>query len=190
MCFSSWYSFGPCVCTLFYFLLFFVLQTPNINTNRLDEADDQYHRRLFMYDQVTGVSEVGAAPEIVRYADYIEIETMIVENDVDKMHVPVISVHYTERTMGAAGLSGPMKTAMLEFKGKPGLWCARMRNDDGRRRSLSLRYFPLCSSQQLTSTFFFPHESTTTTLFHSVQSFTPKTWTTFGRPVWACSSCA
>jgi len=115
---SSWYSIGPCVCT---FLFFFALQTPNINTNRLDEADDQYHRRLFMYDQVTGVSEVGAAPEIVRYVDYIEIETMIVENDVDKMHVPIISVHYTERTMGAAGLSGPMKTAMLEFKGKQGL---------------------------------------------------------------------
>jgi hypothetical protein len=91
-------------------------QLDNINVNRDDEENDRFHRRLFMYDQVSGVSEVDASPDIIRYADYIEIETMIVTNDVDKIHVPVISVHYSEREVGSTGLQGPMKTAMLEFK--------------------------------------------------------------------------
>ena len=88
----------------------------NVNYNREDQDDDKFHRRMFLYDQVSGVSEVGSAPNVIRYADYIEIETMIVENDVEKIHVPVISVHYTEREIGATGLQGPMKTSMLEFK--------------------------------------------------------------------------
>ena len=37
-------------------------------------VDDVYHRRLFMYDQVSGVSANGQPPEMIRYVDYIEIE--------------------------------------------------------------------------------------------------------------------
>ena len=88
----------------------------NINSMYSDRSDDQYHRRVFMYDQVTGVSAVGAKPEVIRYADYIEFETQIVSTDSEKIQVPVLTIHYAERTMGAAGLAGPMKTAQLEFK--------------------------------------------------------------------------
>ena len=89
-----------------------------VNMNRMysERNDDQYHRRVFMYDQVTGVSTVGEKPEVIRYADYIELETQIVSTDSEKIQVPVLTIHYVERTMGTVGLAGPMKTAQLEFK--------------------------------------------------------------------------
>ena len=36
--------------------------------------------------------------------------------DSEKIQVPVLTIHYTERTMGSSGLKGPMKTAQLEFR--------------------------------------------------------------------------
>ena len=67
-----------------------------------------------MYDQVTGVSSVGKARSD-RYAITLSLRLRLWRLT-RKIQVPVLTIHYTERTMGSSGLKGPMKTAQLEFR--------------------------------------------------------------------------
>ena len=90
----------------------------NVNSDTNIE-DDVFTRRFFLHDAITTIKQVGEKPEILRYADKIEIEIkMMQEGNAIKVSQeatlpPVVTIHYTD--IKVEDVIGAKKTTQISF---------------------------------------------------------------------------
>lgn len=62
----------------------------------LCDSSDRLVRRFFLHDFVSGQSNLGVDPAVVRYASFIRLETLRVFDDQKSIYPPVLTISYTE----------------------------------------------------------------------------------------------
>ena len=80
---------------------------PNLNNYMVDEGDDEYTRRFFLFDNMSGRGNNGL--EVIRYAKRIVLRTSITTQDTSKIHPPILTIEYYERKPSAYADRGTNK---------------------------------------------------------------------------------
>ena len=70
---------------------------PNVNKSPLDESDDKYVRRFFLFDNMSGRTQVGV--QYIRFVSKIVLQTTIQEASSSKIYPPILMIHYAEINM-------------------------------------------------------------------------------------------
>lgn len=72
---------------------------PNRNRQPDTDFDDVFHRRFFLWETFSGLtdSSSGAQPDVMRYAAKIHLQIKIRDDDSELIYPPVLSIVYRER---------------------------------------------------------------------------------------------
>eukprot|EP01028_Stygiella_incarcerata_P007522 TRINITY_DN3121_c0_g1_i1.p1 TRINITY_DN3121_c0_g1~~TRINITY_DN3121_c0_g1_i1.p1 ORF type:complete len:976 (+),score=158.64 TRINITY_DN3121_c0_g1_i1:108-3035(+) len=70
-----------------------------------DYSSSSYVNRFFMYDNIAGKTAASSTPEIIRFAETVELRYLVQSEDYSKIYAPLLTIKYTD--MKSSGLSAP-----------------------------------------------------------------------------------
>eukprot|EP00936_MAST-01D_sp_MAST-1D-sp1_P000559 g559.t1 len=83
----------------------------NQNKKKEDELDDQFSRRFFLFDGITGIKSGTDTPQYLRYASSISLRIETLATSPNNIHAPILNIEYKERSVAEFGEGGSTAAA-------------------------------------------------------------------------------